>query len=160
LYIRFELYYAVVYALVSLVIIALSILLAPVLARIAGGTAAGDARSGEALPEPGGADGSGNMQEEHPLPFESLLTARECEVACHLLRGSTSGQIADMLHISPSTVKVHCRNIYEKLKIHSRIELIYLYGNGSNGGNHNGSGVQTAPENEDEPDTRQLRTKP
>jgi len=47
-------------------------------------------------------------------------------VNCYL-KGYSNQQIAQLLHIAPSTVKVHSRNIYEKLKIKSRIELIFLF---------------------------------
>ena len=129
-YVLFEAYYSIIYALVSLVIIAMSILLAPVLATI--GDRPGVRRKTRPITGPGSdTPKPGAMHETDPSHPDGSLTAREREIAHLLVTGSTTRKIADTLHIAPSTVKVHSRNIYEKLKIHSRIELIYLYGGGA-----------------------------
>ncbi|WP_295801644.1 response regulator transcription factor [Mucilaginibacter sp.] len=52
------------------------------------------------------------------------LTARELEVARLLINGDTYKQIAWHLHISPDTVRQHIKNIYRKLQINSRVQLI------------------------------------
>lgn len=44
-----------------------------------------------------------------------------------LARGRTSKYIASQLYVSPETVKVHVRHIYEKLGVHSRTELLDLF---------------------------------
>ena len=63
--------------------------------------------------------------------FESfgdpVLTHREREVARLVLRGHSSESIAVYLKISPSTVKIHRRNIYSKLNISSQSELFSLF---------------------------------
>jgi DNA-binding CsgD family transcriptional regulator len=63
--------------------------------------------------------------------FESfgdpVLTSREREVARLVLRGHSSESIARLLGISPSTVKIHRRNIYSKLHISSQSELFSLF---------------------------------
>lgn len=51
------------------------------------------------------------------------LGARERQVLQLVAEGSTSVQIAGKLHIAPSTVDVHRRNIMRKLDIHSVAEL-------------------------------------
>lgn len=51
------------------------------------------------------------------------LGDREQEVLEHVARGWTSSQIAEHLHIAPSTVEVHRRNIMRKLNLHSVAEL-------------------------------------
>jgi LuxR family maltose regulon positive regulatory protein len=51
------------------------------------------------------------------------LTPRELEVARLVARGHTNQMIADMLYISPSTVKVHVRHILKKLSARSRAEV-------------------------------------
>ena len=43
-----------------------------------------------------------------------------------LARGKDKQAIAEKLFISEGTVKVHARNIYQKLGIHSKQELIRL----------------------------------
>ncbi|MEN6418045.1 MAG: helix-turn-helix transcriptional regulator [Clostridiaceae bacterium] len=52
------------------------------------------------------------------------LSERESEIAMLLLKGYPYKLIASKLYISESTVKSHVQNIYGKLGIHSRTELI------------------------------------
>ena len=52
------------------------------------------------------------------------LSARETEIAEQLLRGRTVNYIAEQLFIAPGTVKTHMHNIYSKLDIHNKMELL------------------------------------
>ncbi len=52
------------------------------------------------------------------------LTPREKEVLDLLKRGKTKRYIADQMSRSVSTVDTHVRNIYEKMEVSSRAELI------------------------------------
>lgn len=56
-----------------------------------------------------------------------LLTDREREVVRLLLQGHSSLSIAQKLRISPATVKVHRKNLYEKLGIGSQSGLLALF---------------------------------
>jgi two-component system NarL family response regulator len=51
------------------------------------------------------------------------LGARERQVLQLVAEGCTSVQIAERLHIAPSTIEVHRRNIMRKLDLHSVAEL-------------------------------------
>ena len=53
----------------------------------------------------------------------SVLTAREIEIVRLASQGLRNLAIAERLHISEGTVKVHLHNIYEKLGIDGRVAL-------------------------------------
>ncbi len=53
------------------------------------------------------------------------LTQRETEIMELLLNGNSNKTIAAMLYMSENTLKTHNRNIYKKLNIKNRQELIY-----------------------------------
>ena len=55
------------------------------------------------------------------------LTAREREVCEYLWHGYNSGHIAKALLISGNTARTHIRNIYRKLGVSSREELLALF---------------------------------
>ena len=57
-----------------------------------------------------------------PQPKE--LTERENEVVKLLAKGKSYASIANELHLSINTIKTHTRNIYEKLHINKKEELI------------------------------------
>lgn len=53
------------------------------------------------------------------------LTDRETEVLTALVDGATSNrELAERLRISENTVKFHLRNIFEKLHVHNRAEVV------------------------------------
>ena len=52
------------------------------------------------------------------------LTPREEEVCVMTSRGYSSSYIAEQLYISGSTVRFHQQNLYRKLGVHSKQELI------------------------------------
>lgn len=60
--------------------------------------------------------------------FLSVLTAREAETVDCLCHGLTNKQIANELDIKEDTVKKHLRNVYMKLGIRRRAELMALRG--------------------------------
>lgn len=60
-------------------------------------------------------------------PELSLLSVRELEVFSHLLTDKTLSEIAMELHISYSSVHFHCKNIYKKLQISNRKQILIKY---------------------------------
>lgn len=59
--------------------------------------------------------------------LQARLTEREFEVACLVLTGLSNSDIAQKLSISENTVKVNLQNIFKKLNIHSRLELMQQF---------------------------------
>ena len=53
-----------------------------------------------------------------------LLTARELEVVRMIAEGLRNKAIAERLSISEGTVKIHLHNVYEKLGLDGRLELM------------------------------------
>ncbi len=60
-------------------------------------------------------------------PELKTLSKREFEVFAQLLTDKTQAQIAESLFIAHSSVHFHCKNIYKKLKINSRKQLLIKY---------------------------------
>lgn len=54
------------------------------------------------------------------------ITERELEIVQHIAHGCSNPEISDKLYISPNTVKNHIYNIYRKIDIKNRYELISI----------------------------------
>jgi DNA-binding NarL/FixJ family response regulator len=57
-------------------------------------------------------------------PGSHLLTRREAELVPLLQQGSSNAEIAQALGVGVETVRTHARNIYRKLGVTSRLELV------------------------------------
>ena len=57
---------------------------------------------------------------------ESILTDREMEILKEMVTGKNYKAIGEKLFISPLTVRKHTANIYEKLHVNSRAQIINL----------------------------------
>ena len=55
------------------------------------------------------------------------LTPREREIAELICQGLRNGNIANVLHIRPGTVKTHTRNIYRKVHVRSKIGMLLRF---------------------------------
>ncbi|MBE7729330.1 helix-turn-helix transcriptional regulator [Komagataeibacter sp. FXV3] len=77
----------------------------------------------------GGAQ-AGNAGEDLQAVLERLgcprLTAREMDVMVLMQAGHSTKSIAQSMRISPHTIKVHRRNIYEKLGVSTQAEVFAL----------------------------------
>jgi DNA-binding CsgD family transcriptional regulator len=59
-----------------------------------------------------------------PYLISQGLSQRECHVAIKLIQGDSNQDIAAQLFIAESTVKKHLQNIYRKLEVSNRQDLI------------------------------------
>ena len=60
-------------------------------------------------------------------PELETLSARELEILAQLLSDKTQGEIARELCLSESGVHFHCKNVYRKLCVSSRKQLLMQY---------------------------------
>jgi DNA-binding NarL/FixJ family response regulator len=58
--------------------------------------------------------------------IQHLLTDREKEVLLHLVNGYDAKRIADIMTINTLTVRKHISNIYSKLHVNSKAQVISL----------------------------------
>ena len=63
-------------------------------------------------------------QEARSREIATLLTPREIEVVGMVAKGISNREIGSQLCIAEGTVKIHLQNIYEKLRINRRAELV------------------------------------
>lgn len=61
---------------------------------------------------------------EQKIDEDIKLTTREVEVLEQFSKGLNYNIIADNLYLSPSTVRKHIENIYNKLQVHNKLEAI------------------------------------
>ncbi|MCB1173866.1 MAG: response regulator transcription factor [Leptospiraceae bacterium] len=57
---------------------------------------------------------------------KECLTHRERQILNEVVSGCSTRKIADLMGISVNTVKTHLKNIFKKLNVNSRIELLSL----------------------------------
>ena len=63
------------------------------------------------------------MKGETENSEEDVLSQREKEIVCEVVKGLTNKEIADRMNLSVFTVLTHRRNISKKLQIHSSTAL-------------------------------------
>jgi DNA-binding NarL/FixJ family response regulator len=71
-----------------------------------------------------GASHSGKIDSDEILRRLHTLTSREKEILDHLAKAERIVKIADELSIAEQTVRNHIGNIYNKLGIHDRLEIV------------------------------------
>lgn len=57
---------------------------------------------------------------------DTFLSEREKEILQHTIQGADAKRIAEILHISVLTVRKHIANIYDKLHVNSKAQVIHL----------------------------------
>jgi two-component system, NarL family, response regulator len=62
----------------------------------------------------------------HSDPVLSLLTRREQEILALVASGKTNQEIAQVLYITPGTVRVHVHAILKKLNVHDRTQAAVI----------------------------------
>ncbi len=60
--------------------------------------------------------------------FKVHLTDREMEILALICEGKNNGQISNKIYLSINTVKFHIKNIYDKLHVSNRTQLILALG--------------------------------
>jgi len=65
-----------------------------------------------------------NRSELEPVKTKDILTEREKEVLNCLVQGMSNKEIAQDLFISDKTVKIHVSNIFKKLDVKSRSQVV------------------------------------
>ena len=66
------------------------------------------------------------IAKEKQVVEQSDLSVREMEILKLLVQGSDYKSIAEKLFISPNTVRKHIANIYTKLQISNKVQLVNL----------------------------------
>ena len=66
------------------------------------------------------------VEKNKPVPFPEIITEREKEILEHTVNGKDAKQIAAILNISVLTVRKHIANIYEKLHVQSKAQIIQI----------------------------------
>ena len=56
---------------------------------------------------------------------EASLSPRETEILNAISRGFSYAEVADMLHVTVTTVHTHLKRIYTKLAVHSKTEAVF-----------------------------------
>jgi DNA-binding NarL/FixJ family response regulator len=60
------------------------------------------------------------------VPLPDIITDREKEILQHTIIGKDAKQIAEILDISVLTVRKHIANIYEKLQVQSKAQIMQI----------------------------------
>ncbi|MEG0503428.1 MAG: helix-turn-helix transcriptional regulator, partial [Raoultibacter sp.] len=75
---------------------------------------------------PGKAEGDSLSDRCEKIAAEYRLTAREQEILSYLAEGHSGAYISEVLFISPNTARTHIHNIYKKLEVSSREDILKM----------------------------------
>ncbi|TGJ98467.1 DNA-binding response regulator [Leptospira langatensis] len=65
-----------------------------------------------------------NSFKQKDISGEFKLTPKEKQILDEMVKGKTIGRVAEFLGVSKYTVQHHVKNIYKKLNVHNRAELV------------------------------------
>ena len=65
-----------------------------------------------------------NLQSKKESSFKDMLTFREKEIVALVEKGYSYKQMSESLYVTTYTINYHLKNIYKKLNIHSKSELL------------------------------------
>ena len=68
----------------------------------------------------------GKNREINPDKNDFNLTKRELEILELISKGENYQQIADIIFVSPKTVRKHIENIYRKMQVHNKVEAVQM----------------------------------
>ncbi len=68
--------------------------------------------------------GTVEKQTEQTAEVNEIFTKREAEIIRYICEGKSNKEIAEILVISPNTVRNHIYNIYKKAEVKNKIELM------------------------------------
>jgi DNA-binding NarL/FixJ family response regulator len=81
-------------------------------------------------PDPPGQGRGASVLDERQWSFLQSryeLTSREVQIADLICQGLRNSHIAESLHIQPATVQVHVRNIYRKVRVRGKINMLLKF---------------------------------
>lgn len=90
-------------------------------------------RNHQFLVDLGGMEADSQEQSLDDLMEKNQLTEKEKEVVRLLLQGYTYRAMAEEMFISENTVKYHAKNIYQKLNVNSKMELVKTFNRNPDG---------------------------
>jgi len=67
-----------------------------------------------------------NLETSPPFSRHGELTHREQQVLAGVCKGLTDKEIADTLHVKPSTIRYYLMRIFKKLKVHNRVQAMLM----------------------------------
>jgi two-component system, NarL family, nitrate/nitrite response regulator NarL len=69
---------------------------------------------------------SNSLEPPAAVSAHAELSHREQQVLAGVCRGLTDKEIADTLHIKPSTIRYYLTQIFKKLKVHNRVQALKM----------------------------------
>jgi DNA-binding NarL/FixJ family response regulator len=69
---------------------------------------------------------STSLETPRPVSRPAELSHREQQVLAGVCKGLTDKEIADTLHIKPSTIRYYLTHIFRKLKVHNRVQAMQM----------------------------------